>query len=386
MFFGFTDEEKMLQKSVREMFKKRNTTEHVRGFMKEGSISKEMKTLLANQGLLGILDLEDTSEEGKGMVNAILIAQEAGRHLLTYPLNEAMVGLAALKTCKQHNEIIKEVELGEKILTIAWVNVDAKVRKTEDGFVLNGMLKEVPFAKEADYILANVRIAGQGFTPEEEETLVVINTRNSKMSIHNSNSMDETYPLYEVNLLNYPISKADIVKGLGMGKGHALMSKMRQIGALLISAELVGCSERALYETVEYSKQRKQFGVEIGSFQAMKHMAADMYLKVESGKVAVEYAAWALDTDDEEADLSVSIAKSYISNASVEICGDAIQMHGGIGFTWENDMHLYFKRARRSAAVLGNNYFHREKIAKIAIDELKNKQEIESKKAEHVPV
>lgn len=386
MFFGFNDEEKMLRRSVREMFRDRNTTEHVRKFMENPEITNEMQKLLASQGLLGIIDLDGEGEEGKGILNAILIAQEAGRHLVTYPLTEAMVGLAALRTCKKQSQLVAAVENGKKILTVAWVNVDATARKSENGYLLSGTLREVPFANDADVILANVRVAGKGFTPEEEETLVVIDAKSSNISLHHSQSMDETYPLYEVNLLNYPLKTEDVVKGFGMGNGHALMTKMRQIGALLLSAELVGCSERALYETVEYSKQRKQFGVLIGSFQAIKHMAAEMYLKVESGKVAVEYAAWAVDTDNEEADLAVSIAKSYTSTAGIEVCGNAIQMHGGIGFTWENDMHLYFKRARRSAALLGDAYVHRENIAKVAIDELIEQKPVESKRSEYATV
>lgn len=386
MFFGFNDEEKMLRRSVREMFKARNTPEHVREFMETPAISDTMQKLLAQQGLLGIIDLDGDGEDGKGMLNGILIAQEAGRHLLTYPLTEAMVGLAALKTCKQQEKVVNEVEAGKKLLTVAWVNVDARARKSDGGYVLNGTLREVPFAKDADLILANIRVAGKGYTPEEEETLIVLDAKSPNISVHNSNSMDETYPLYEVNLANYAVKPEDVVQGLGMGIGNRLMTRMRQIGALLVSADLVGCSEKALYETVEYTKQRKQFGVLIGSFQAVKHLAADMYLKVESGKSAVEYAAWAIDTNNEEADLAVSIAKSYTSNAGIEVCGDAIQLHGGIGFTWENDMHLYFKRARRSAAVLGDVYSHRERIAKFAIDDLGEKTYLTKNKTEFAPV
>lgn len=386
MFFGFNDEEKMLRRSVREMFKNKNTAEHVRTFIDNPKIPQDMKRLLGEQGLLGMIDLNGSGEEGKGMVNAILVAQEAGRNLLTYPLLESMVGVAALKTCNRQNALASEIEDGKKVLTVAWVNVDAKARRTENGYVLDGTLREVPFAADADVILANVRVLGKGRTPIEEGTLVVIDAKSPNISIRNANSMDLTYPLFDVSLLNYPLQESAIVQGVGMGRGQQLMEQMRNLGALLLSAEMVGCSERALYDTVDYTKQRKQFGKLIGSFQAMKHMAADMYLKVESGKSAVEYAAWAVDTESEDADLSVSIAKSYNSSAAVQVCGDAIQMHGGIGFTWENDMHLYFKRARRSAAVLGDSYAHREKIAKKAIDELDTKKEAESKEVNFVEV
>lgn len=386
MFFGLNDEEKMLKRSVGDMFKNKNTMEHVRSFMQERTISKDMQKLLGEQGLLGIIDLEGAEENGKGIVNAILVAQEAGRNLITYPLLESMTGLSVLKTCNNHSSLVNEIENGKKVLTIAWGNVDAKARKTENGYCLDGTLREVPFAKDADVILANVRVLGSGNTPDDEETLVVIDPNSTNLVIHDANSIDLTYPLYDVNLLNYPLNESAIVKGVGMGRGKLLMDQMRRLGALLLSAELVGCAERALYDTVEYTKQRSQFGKLIGSFQAMKHMAADMYLKVESGKAAIEYAAWALDSDNVEAELAIAIAKSYTSNAGIQVCGDAIQMHGGIGFTWENNMHLFFKRARRSAAFLGDSYFHHENIAKVAIDQLEELQVAGAKEVKLVEV
>lgn len=386
MFFGFNDEEKMLRRSVREMFKNKNTAEHIREFMENQTISKDMQKLLGEQGLLGIIDFDGSEEDGKGIINAILVAQEAGRFLVTYPLLESMVGVAALRSCNKQTKVVSEIESGKKVLTVAWVNVDAKARKTENGYVIDGTLREVPFAKDADVILANVRILGKGQTPSEEETLVVIDAKSPNLVARHANSMDLTYPLYDVSLLNYPLDESAFISKIGMGHGHRLMAQMRKIGALLLSAELVGCAERTLYDTVEYTKQRKQFGKLIGSFQALKHMAADMYVKVESGKSAVEYAAWAVDSSNEEADLAVSVAKSYTSSTAVEVCGDAIQMHGGIGFTWENDMHLFFKRARRSAALLGDSYSHREKIAKVAIDELKENSVLETKEQRYVEV
>ena len=386
MFFGYSDEEKMLQRSVREMLKERNSTENVRGFMKNPTISKDMQKLLAQQGLLGIIDLG--GKEEKGIVNAIIVSQEAGRSLLTYPLLESLVGLAVLKENNQHEQLVDDVELGKKILTVAWVNVDAKARKTEDGYCLNGTLREVPFAQDADVILANVRINGYGVTAEDEETLVVIDGKHPSVTKMNSQSVDETYPLYEINLANYPLKNEQLIGRAGMGSGHQKMKKMRKLGSLLLAAEIVGCSERALYETVEYTKQREQFGTVIGSFQALKHMAAEMYMKVESGKVAVDYAAWAVDTDHEEAEEAVAIAKSYTSSAGIDICGNAIQMHGGIGFTWENDTHLFFKRTRRSAALLGDAYEYREKLATIAIDKFlrEDKETSSESKVEYVEI
>lgn len=366
MFFGFTEEEKMVQKSVKDMLQKHCSTEDVRKFMDEQVASEKIKELFAQQGLLGILETD--SEKVTGVTYAILIAQEAGRALLPYPLLENIVGLYALKTCKQHGTLIDEVEAGKVMLTIAWRAKDVLASQSSDGYSLSGTLEEVPFAADADKIIAAVRIAGAGDTPQAEETVVVLDRKHSAVSMRKRSSFDETYPIYDVSLSDYPLQESDIVQGLGMGVGHRLMERVKQLGALLLASEMVGSSERALYDTVEYTKQRKQFGVVIAKFQALKHMAADMYLLVESAKSAVEYAAWALEAGEEEAELAISIAKSYASKASKKVTGDAIQMQGGIGFTWENDMHLFFKRATRSASLLGGAYEHNEKIAKVAID------------------
>lgn len=368
MFFGFNEEEKMVQKSVRDMLEKHCTTEHVRQFMDQPVVSENIKELFGQQGLLGILEQDD--ETVNGVTYAILIAQEAGRALLPYPLLENMTGLYALKTCKQHGALIDEVEAGKAVLTVAWRPKETLATKTSDGYSLSSTLEEVPFAADADKIIAAVRVAGAGRTPQEEETVVVLDRNNPAVSMRKRSGFDETYPIYDVTLNNYQLQESDVIQGIGMGIGHKLMEKVKQLGALLLASEMVGASERALYDTVEYTKERKQFGVVIGTFQALKHMAADMYLLVESAKSAVEYAAWALEAGEEEADLAVSIAKSYASKAAKKVTGDAIQMQGGIGFTWENDMHLFFKRATRSASLLGDAYEHNEKIATVAIDRL----------------
>jgi alkylation response protein AidB-like acyl-CoA dehydrogenase len=356
----------MLQKSVKGMFRDYFSIESVREFMDNPVILEKTKTLLSQQGLLGILEPKD--DRVTGTTYALLIAQEAGRALLPYPLVENMTGLYALKMDKRHDDLIAQVEEGNKLLTISWRNPNVKGKKSHNGYVLSGTLCEVPFAADADAIIACVRISGTGFTPKEEETVIAIERDHPAVKLIKRNSMDETYPIYEVVLSQYPLKESDIVRSIDLGSGHKLMEKVKQLGAFLFSAEMVGLSERALYDTVEYTKQRKQFDTVIAKFQALKHMAADMYLQVESMKVAVEYAAWALEAGESNADLSVSIAKSYASSASKKVTGDAIQMQGGIGFTWENNIHLFFKRATRSAAFLGDAYTQNEKIAQEVLD------------------
>ena len=129
--------------------------------------------------------------------------------------------------------------------------------------------------------------------------------------------------------------------------------------------------QRALELTVAYAKTRKQFGKPIGIFQAVQHLCADMYLETESSRSATYYAAWALEENVPDAAAAVSVAKMYASDASRTVGNRGIQVHGGMGFTWENDLHLYYRRAKASETMLGDATFHRERIARLVIDGLR---------------
>jgi alkylation response protein AidB-like acyl-CoA dehydrogenase len=137
-----------------------------------------------------------------------------------------------------------------------------------------------------------------------------------------------------------------------------------QRGAVGAAAEMLGAARRCLDMAVDYAKVREQFGQPIGSFQAIRHKCADMLLDVENSFSAVYYAAWALANDAEDGPLAASVAKAYVSDASRKVCGDAIQVHGGIGFTWEYDLHLYFKRAKALEPLYGDADHHRELIVR----------------------
>ncbi|PYN04869.1 MAG: hypothetical protein DME02_20980 [Candidatus Rokuibacteriota bacterium] len=135
-------------------------------------------------------------------------------------------------------------------------------------------------------------------------------------------------------------------------------------GAVGVAAEMLGASRRCLDMAVEYAKVREQFGQPIGSFQAIRHKCAEMLLEVENSHAATYYAAWALDSGAEDGELAASVAKSYVNDASRKVCGEAIQVHGGIGFTWEFDLHLYFKRAKALEPLYGDAEHHRELIVR----------------------
>jgi alkylation response protein AidB-like acyl-CoA dehydrogenase len=156
---------------------------------------------------------------------------------------------------------------------------------------------------------------------------------------------------------------ASAVVGPVGGAGPLIESLLRR-AAVGASAEMLGAARRCLDKSVEYAKVREQFGQLIGSFQAIRHRCADMLLAVEKCHSAVYYAAWALDAGAEDAALAASVCKAFVSEAARDVCGDAIQVHGGIGFTWEYDLHLYFKRAKALEPMYGDAAYHRELVVR----------------------
>jgi len=171
--------------------------------------------------------------------------------------------------------------------------------------------------------------------------------------------MDLTRKLYVVEFTDTPAEK--------ISAGPSL-SRAFDIATAALAAELVGGMQRTLDLTVEYAKTRKQFGKPIGGFQAVQHQCADMYLETESSRSAVYYAGWALEEHAPDAATAVSIAKMYASDAARTVGNRGIQIHGGMGFTWENDIHLYYRRAKASETAFGDATFHRERIASMVID------------------
>jgi alkylation response protein AidB-like acyl-CoA dehydrogenase len=146
------------------------------------------------------------------------------------------------------------------------------------------------------------------------------------------------------------------------------LSRAMEVATVALTAELAGNMQRVLELTVGYAKTRKQFGKPIGSFQAVQHMCADMYLETESVRSSAYYSAWALQESASDASVAVSIAKMYASDAARNTGNRGIQVHGGMGFTWEHDAHLYYRRAKASETMLGDATFHRERIAQLVVD------------------
>jgi alkylation response protein AidB-like acyl-CoA dehydrogenase len=176
-------------------------------------------------------------------------------------------------------------------------------------------------------------------------------------------SLDRTRQLYSVRF--------DDVQAEVLARGdeaQAALDRAMDVATVALVAEMVGGMERIMELSVEYAKTRKQFGKPIGQFQSVQHQCADMLLLTESSRSAGYYAAWALNEGVADARTAVSVAKAYASEAYREVGNRGIQVHGGMGFTWENDIHLYYRRAKASEIAFGDAAFHRERIARTVVD------------------
>jgi alkylation response protein AidB-like acyl-CoA dehydrogenase len=189
--------------------------------------------------------------------------------------------------------------------------------------------------------------------------IFVVHSKARGLKISPMLGIDLTRKLYVVEFSDTPAEKIG---------SNSNLARAFDVATAALAAELVGGMQRTLDITVEYAKTRKQFGKPIGMFQAVQHQCADMYLETESSRSAVYYAGWALEENSPDAAAAVSIAKMYASDAARTVGNRGIQIHGGMGFTWENDVHLYYRRAKASETAFGDATFHRERIASMVID------------------
>ncbi|HYM73644.1 MAG TPA: acyl-CoA dehydrogenase, partial [Stellaceae bacterium] len=202
-----------------------------------------------------------------------------------------------------------------------------------------------------------------GSTLEDGVSLFVVPKDAKGLGISLMPSIDETRKLCEVRLDNATVPGSALLGELH--GGWPTLTRVFQAAAVALSAEMCGAAQRVLDMTVEYAKLRETFGKPIGSYQGVKHKCADMLVEVENAKSLTYYAAWAFDGHEADAPLAVSMAKAYASDASRKVSNAGIQLHGGIGMTWEHDLHLYMKRAKANEVAFGDATWHRERVAQL---------------------
>ncbi|HVH80644.1 MAG TPA: acyl-CoA dehydrogenase, partial [Stellaceae bacterium] len=231
-----------------------------------------------------------------------------------------------------------------------------------NGFTLSGSKLFVPDAHLADIIVVAARTR-DGSTMEDGISLFLVPKDIAGFTISLMPSIDETRKLCEARFDNVAVPEAALLGELH--QGWPALARVYDEAAVALSAEMCGGAQRVLEMTVEYAKLRETFGKPIGSYQGVKHKCADMLVEVENAKSLTYYAAWAMDENAPDAQLAVSMAKAYASDASRKVSNAGIQLHGGIGMTWEHDLHLYMKRAKASEVAFGDATWHRERVASL---------------------
>ncbi len=359
MQFGLSESQEILKDNARKFFAGECSMAQVRRLMETPAAHDPVLwSKLAEQGFTGITFPEEYGGLGLGKVELALLMEETGLALLPGPFfsTVALAG-AVLDSCAtpaQKKKYLAPICAGQARATVAvlednasWNPDDLRISASVDG-KLTGTKLFVTDAAVADFILV---AAHNG--------VLAVDAKAPGITITPMNGLDLTRKIYSVQFKNTPTEKLGHPEGLS----HAF-----DVAAMALAAEMTGGMQRTLDATVAYAKTRKQFGKPIGSFQAVQHQCADMYLETESSRSAVYYAAWALEEAAPDTQVSVSIAKMYASDAGRTVGNRGIQIHGGMGFTWENDLHLYYRRAKASETMLGDATHHRERIARLVID------------------
>jgi alkylation response protein AidB-like acyl-CoA dehydrogenase len=376
MDFGFSQEQEMLRATARKFFENECPSTFVRERMAEpAGVTDDFWTKLAEQGWLGLIYPEEYGGAALGFVDLTVLMEEMGRVVMPGPFFSTTVlgGLLILEAGSpaQKNEWLTRIAAGQAKTTLAWTEPSARwdaegvttaARAAGADFVLSGTKLFVPDAHLADVLVVVARTS-EGARAEDGVSLFLVPGRASGLEVKLLPTMDQTRKLCEVTLRDVRVP-ADALLGARDG-GWAPLARVAERATVALCAEMCGGAQRVLEMTTEYAKIRVAFGKPIGAYQGVKHRAADMLVDVENAKSLTYYAAWAVDENVPEAALAASMAKAYVTDAYRKVAGGGIQLHGGIGFTWEHDLHLYFKRAKSSEFTFGDSTYHREKVAKL---------------------
>jgi alkylation response protein AidB-like acyl-CoA dehydrogenase len=358
MQFGLSESQEFLKDSARKFFAGECPSAEIRRLMEtDTAYDAALWAKLTDQGYTGIIFPEEYGGVGLGKVELMLLMEEAGRALLPGPFFSTVVlagsVLDAVGSPAHKKKYLAPICRGEARATVAILETSASwnsshVQLTAANGKLTGEKLFVPDAAVANFILV---VARNG--------VFIVDAKAPGLKIAPMSAMDLTRRLYVVEFKDTPTEELGPLTNL---------PRAFDVASAALAAELVGGMQRTLDITVEYAKTRKQFGKPVGMFQAVQHQCADMYLETESSRSAVYYAGWALEENAPDAPVAVSIAKMYASDAGRTVGNRGIQIHGGMGFTWENDLHLYYRRAKASENAFGDATFHRERIASLIID------------------
>jgi alkylation response protein AidB-like acyl-CoA dehydrogenase len=385
MEFRFTDEQLMIRDTAAGFLAEISSAEAVRKAMatERGFDDAVWSRITGEMYWQAITIPEQFGGLGLGYVELAAVLEQMGKHLLCSPFLST-VGLAvnALLVAgndEQKAEFLPQFADGSLTGTLAYTGrsgkwcheaVEATYRKTAAGYELDGVLRYIPDGHTAGLLVIAAR--EQGSSDQQGISLFLVDASSPGVTRTWLPTMDQTRKQAEIVLSNVAVPAT---RRMGEeGNAWPQLARIIALANIAVAAEQMGGAQQVLDMSVAYTKERVQFGRPIASFQAIKHKAADMMLRCEVARSAVYYAACvaqeALEGASNDAQLleAASMAKAYCSDAYFFNAGCGIQMHGGVGFTWEYDVHLYFKRAKSSETFLGNGAYHRELVARTLLD------------------
>ncbi len=375
MDFGLSDEQEQLQGSVREFLARECPPAFVREVAKhDDGYPRALYAQMAALGWTGLVIPEAHGGSGLGLLDLALLLEEMGRAALPGPFfSSAVLGTLALTyggTIAQKRAWLPKLASGAVVATLALLDagdrldaegVKTRARKSKGGYRLSGNMMFVTDAQVSDLLIAVFRTRGRG---EDGVTSFLVPRDTPGVAIRPLESVDLTRRSCEVEFRDVEVPASAVLGA--EGNGWKAIARVLDAAAVALAADSLGGAERALEMAVEYAKVREQFGRPIGSFQAVKHLAAEMVAEIEPSRSLVWYAAYAHDTLPREAAKAASMAKARLSDVYSRTANRAVQIHGGIGFTWEHDMHLWFKRAKWNEYAFGDATYHRERLARLA--------------------
>lgn len=375
MNLTFNEEQEALRESARSFLAEHSSSERVREAMVSdlGYDRDLWRRIGTEMGWPAVVIPDAYGGLGLGPIELVALMEEMGASLLCSPFlpSVCLAGGALLAggSEEQKQQWLPLIASGECVGTVAYTEaggrwdptgVCAIARRDGEDFVLDGAKTFVPYGAGADLLVVAAR--AEGSEGEDGVSLFLVSADTPGVSVRALPTVDQTRRQAEVTLAEARVSGAALLGS--EGGGWPVLSRAVDGTLIALAAEQLGGAQRCLDNTVAYAKERVQFGRPIGSFQAIKHKCADMLVLVESLRSAVYYAAAAQAEGDPEVPTLASLAKAYGSDAYFRCAAESIQIHGGVGFTWEYDAHLYFKRAKSSETFLGDAAFHRERIAR----------------------
>ena len=365
MYFDLNDEQQQIKRTAKEFLASRYKPERIRELSEtENGFEDSDWTEMAELGWPGLALPEEHGGQGLGIVELAAVFEEMGFALAPSPLLSNTIAGLALAICgsdEQKSEFLAPLAAGEKRGTVALFDADSpaaigeftmEARESDGGVVLDGEKVLVMDAGSADFMLV-ATADGRRHIVERGQDGVTVTAEPS---------IDLTRKVFAVELDGVEVAAE---RTLPAEQSDYLPVLWRACVAL--SAELTGIAQRTLEMAVSYAQERQQFGRPIGAYQAVSHRCAQMLLETEGARSATYYAAWTADAEPESLPLASSMAKAYASDAGWRVADDSLQVHGGIGFTWEHDLHLWLKRARADAAMLGDAHWHRERVAEAVL-------------------